>query len=171
MNADDRLIAHVIMLTPSEIQIAAAVGVARFTENIRTRRYEGHGLSDHPLHVHVDGACGEAAFAKARGVYWNGDIGDMYAPDVDGWQVRTTRLNDGRLIVRAIDADDARFVLVRGQCPRFQIVGWILGRLAKSPEWLCSPNGRPPAYFVPSSALQPFTVYREPEPMPSLWSD
>jgi hypothetical protein len=162
--------AHTITLTPSEIHLAVSVGALRYVENLRTRRYQGHGLDGDPLQIHILGACGEAAFAKARGVYWNGDIGDLKAPDVGGWQVRTTRRLDGRLIIRTIDEDDAPFVLVRGQCPTFAIVGWILARLAKCPEWLES-NGRPAAYFVPAYALRPFALYSEHEPPPSLFEE
>jgi hypothetical protein len=169
--------AHTITLTPSEILVAGTVGVSRYVENLRTHRHPGrfdkgrNTITEHLLHTHIDGAVGEAAFAKARGVYWNGDIGDMYAPDVDSWQVRTTRRDDGRLIVRTTDADDARFVLVRSRCPNFQIVGWILGKAAKLPEWLTTTAGRPAAWFVPDTALQAFTLDRDPEPPPPLFED
>jgi len=171
------LIAHVITLTPSELLIAGTVGVSRYVENLRTHRHPGRAdtgrntVTGHLLHTHIDGACGEAAFAKAMGVYWNGDVGDMYAPDVNGWQVRTTTRLDGKLIIRHTDADEARHVLVRGRCPAFQIVGWIEGRIAKSPEWLESPAGRPAAWFVPDTALHPFALYRDSEPPPPLFDD
>lgn len=163
--------AHTITLTPSEILIASTVGAARYMENVRTQRYQGHGLTADPLHTHINGALGEAAFAKARGVYWNGDIGNLTAPDVGGWQVRTTPYPDGKLIIRRLDDDDAPYVLVRGQCPTFAIVGWILARLAKCPEWLEADGRRPPAYFVPAAALQPFALYSEHEPPPALFED
>jgi hypothetical protein len=58
------------------------------------------------------------------------------------------------LIVRPNDDDDARWILVTGQCPVYRVHGWIRGRDAKRHEWLRNHAGRPPAYFVPAYELK-----------------
>jgi hypothetical protein len=55
-------------------------------------------------------------------------------------EVRYTRHPEGRLKIEKTDADDHRFVLVRGSMPEYQIVGWMKGKEGKRPEWLDNPD-------------------------------
>ena len=79
-----------------------------------------------------------------------------------GWQVRQTELENGQLIVRPDDSDDAPFAMVVGKIPTFRIVGWIRGRAAKKGFRLRAPNNRPAAYFVAQESLWPLTMIKHP---------
>jgi len=46
--------------------------------------------------------------------------------------------------------------------PAFDVLGWMGGGEAKRSEWLMDHGGRPPAYFVPTRALNTIeTLYLE----------
>jgi len=84
-------------------------------------------------------------------------VNTFKAPDIgDNIQVRQTDRWDGCLIVRDDDKDGQFYVCVVGRCPHFRIAGWMLGMEAKQDQWRRSPNGGPPAYFVPQENLYPF---------------
>ena len=153
-----------IVLSWPEVILAASVGVMRNVTNLRDRRRDAHGLRSDDLgwQHHIEGACGECAFAKFAGLFWSGAVGNLTADDVGPWQVRTRTRDDYQLIVHQSDPDDRRFVLVRGRCPRYAVVGWIWGRDAKRHEWWADPKGGRPAYFVPDEALTPLVKVAAP---------
>ena len=146
----------VITLTAMEIMLAAICGARRHMESLLSRRADAHGAdAENGWTLHIEGAAGEMAFARARGVYWLPTINGFKAPDVGRFQVRTRSRHEYDLLVRQDDSDDDMFALVTGKIPTFRVVGVILGRDAKRPEWIQTYGGREPAYFVPQSALRP----------------
>jgi hypothetical protein len=154
--------AHEVILTDSEMHIAATVGALRQIENIfKGRQHAYAGPRDASWQMHIEGAAGEQAFAKWSGRYWNGNLGDLDADDVGHVQVRTTGRPDGRLILHPLDPDDRPFVLVTGISPRFVLRGWIRGSDGKQQQWWRDPVGGRPAYFVPQSALRPMPPPRD----------
>jgi hypothetical protein len=140
-----------------ELQFAATIGATRRVESMRNSRTDKYGMDGrrHGWQVDIEGVCGEMAVAKALGIYYNGSINTFKLPDVGRLQVRMTPLQKGSLIVRPADPDEAIFVLVtaseRGYT--YTVEGWMMGRHAKQDQWRESPNGRPPAYFVPINEL------------------
>jgi len=142
-----------VSLSTYEMMIAAEVGKMRMVSSIKSGYENQHGMPSRNWDADIEGAAGEMAVAKALGLYWDCSVNSFKKPDLPfRIQVRTTHQKS--LIVRPSDTDDDRFVLVRGYSPRFEIVGWILGREAKKQEWMAAPNGRPAAHFVPSEALR-----------------
>jgi len=145
-------------LTWSEVEHALLTGGHRRMRRLRAgspHRW-GYGGEDN-WSAHIEAAAAEMATAKALGRYW----ADFTAPDHDGdigagVQVRQTARRDGRLIIHPEDEDDHRFYLVCGEAPAFEIVGWILGRDAKRPEWWTDPGTGRPAFFVARHALHEF---------------
>lgn len=87
--------------------------------------------------------------------FWHGSVNAAKSdPDVGkNIQVRATKLLRGKLIVTDSDPDDQIYVLVVGQIPEYNVVGWIRGADAKNKDFIFAPNNRPPAYFVPQSEL------------------
>lgn len=81
--------------------------------------------------------------------------------DVGGYQVRSTNLVDGKLILRPDreekkgDSKEDIYIFVTGAAPTFEIVGWITGEDGMQSRWLDSPGFRPSAFFIPQSALNP----------------
>jgi hypothetical protein len=144
-----------------ELQLAAAVGMSRQIESMRRGLSDAYGLKDEPgWNLHVEGAAGELAFAKAASRYWGGSCNTFKAPDLDGKIQIRTRSGGVRnsLIVRPGDKNDELFVLVIGRAPEFVVSGWMLGSAAKQPEYLQQYGGRPAAYFVPQDKLWPFPL-------------
>lgn len=151
-----------ISLSWNEVSIAARVGTMRHCEALRAGKKDSFGFKGDGWGQHIEGACGEMAVAKACGVYWLPTVNTYKTgADVASWQVRTRSAPGYELLVRPSDPDDAPFVLARGRCPDYQVVGWIMGRDAKRPEWLQTHGGRPPAYFVPDAALRHIETLRE----------
>ena len=152
-----------VTLDWSELELAAAVGLRRQLSSLRDQRKDKHGFSGPGWTIHIEGACGELAVAKALGRYWNGSVDTFKDADIPGEhtaigfgkvQVRTRSNAYYDLIVRPDDADQDVYILVTGRAPEFEVHGWIRGRDAKQKMWLRTYGDRPAAYFVPQSALQ-----------------
>jgi hypothetical protein len=138
-----------------ECELAAQVGLKRNVEALRRDLKHFTPLLDHQSawNNHIEGAAGELAFAKWVGHYWSGSVNTFKVPDVGSVHVRTSVANRD-LIVRPKDDDSGVYVLVRGQIPEFEIIGWVYGHEAKQPLWLKNPNNGTPCYIVPTSALR-----------------
>jgi len=145
-----------VTLTVSEMVVAASVGCRRNIASIHSKHENKHGLEsdDNGWNIHILGAMGEMAFSKAMGMYWCCGVNTFHAPDIgQAIQVRTRSKRGYELIVREADSSDDIFVLVLGQCPTFDVVGWLYGWECKNEEWLKSYGNRPSAYFVPTDKL------------------
>jgi hypothetical protein len=153
------MIKHEVRLEEFELRLAAMVGAERYIQAITRKLQELHGDdNDSTWATHIEGACGEMAYAKFRGIYWNGSVNTFRAPDVGSRiQIRTRSRHDYELFVRPTrDKDDDIFVLVTGKAPIFWVRGFMRGIDAKKPEWLKDHGGRPPAHFIPNEALRKF---------------
>lgn len=145
-----------VELSNPEFLNAINIGVLRHYSSIKKGLRDAHGAkTDNGWDMHIEGACGEAAVAKALNIYWSctintfksgGDVGNTI-------QVRTRSKDYYELIVRKDDRDDDVFVLVTGKAPSFNVVGWILGKDAKKKEWIQTHGGREAAWFVPQKEL------------------
>jgi hypothetical protein len=145
-----------VKLTGSELYLAAQIGIARQMEAMRKGLPDKHGFDGlEGWTVHIEGAAGEMAVAKALGLFWNGSLNTFKTQaDVQRLEVRTRSKHYYELLIRPNDDSDALFVLVTGRAPDFEVKGWIRGSEAKKQEWLQNHGGRPPAYFVPHDALR-----------------
>ncbi|GAA3348560.1 hypothetical protein GCM10020358_67440 [Amorphoplanes nipponensis] len=143
-----------------EMQHAAMVGAFRQIESMRLRLGDQFEADpDNAWSIHIEGAAGEMAAAKALGRYWAMPVNTFkHGGDVGELQIRTRSRHHNELIVRPGDRDSDAFVLVTGRSPHFRIHGYITGGQAKRRYWLHGYGGRPPAYFVPQSALRPLEL-------------
>lgn len=148
-----------ITLTPSEMILASHVGFLRQVKSVREDRPDRYGCPpDEGWQRAIEGACAEAAVAKALNRWWSGTIGLLREADVGKVvQVRSTFREDGALILHEDDKDDSPYVLTVGLAPDYRLVGWLLGREGKLPQYWRT-DVRHPAYFVPQSVLHPFEV-------------
>jgi|LauGreDrversion4_2_1035121.scaffolds.fasta_scaffold301304_3 hypothetical protein len=145
-----------VELNIPEFLNAINIGVLRQCSSLRRGLKDAHGAkSDNGWDMHIEGACGEAAVAKALNVYWSGTV-DTFKLGGDlgkSIQVRTRSKDYYELIVRKDDRDDDIFVLVTGKAPKFNVVGWTFGKNAKKQEWMQTHGGREAAWFVPQKEL------------------
>lgn len=145
-----------VRLDWSEMEIAATVGKMRQMQALELNRAARYGASvENAWTLNMEGAAGEMAVAKALGIYWSGNIGNLGAADVGPMQVRTSSRSDGDLILHPRDRDDAIFVLATGLAPSFRIVGWLYAVTGKDDKYWRDPAGGRPAYFVPQRLLRP----------------
>lgn len=149
-----------VTLTWPELLIGATIGVRRHIEAIRRGYRPKHGMSDKKAWgAHIEGSCGELAYAKFAGVYWEGPINTFKkGGDVGDIQVRTRSKDEWDLIVRDDDDDKNVFVLVVGMAPIYRMVGWLRAKDAKKEEYKQFYGNRPPAFFVPQNELKSFPI-------------
>lgn len=139
-----------------EVSRAALVGVSRNVEALRRGCQNRLPINDE-WSIHILGALGECAFAKATNRYWNGSVNTFKAGgDVgDSIQIRTRSKHSYDLIVRKDDKDDDVFVLVTGGPNDFTVHGWMPGRAAKQAKYKANYGNYGEAFFVPSRELRP----------------
>jgi hypothetical protein len=148
----------IVELRPYEQEIASLVGRMRRYGSKEAGMQNQRGLDakeEELLALDIAGAGAEAAVGRLTNRYWHGSVNAAkHEPDVGHQiQVRWTHHERGRLIVLPRDPDDQYYFLVTGNPPLYNVIGWIRGQDAKREEWIDAPAGRPPAYFVPQSAL------------------
>ena len=138
-----------------EISRAALVGVSRNVEALRKGCHNRNTVAD-DWGIHILGALGECAFAKATNRYWSGSVNTFKSGgDVGSIQVRTRARHEYELIVRSQDKDEDIFVLVTGGPSSFDVRGWVRGSEAKDASYVANHGGHGEAYFVPSRSLRP----------------
>lgn len=154
---EDGLTVVKISLDLYETASAVMCGIMRQTE-VKSRgatfRLAGRPLG---LWTETHAAGAEIAVAKYLRKYWAGSnrFSDPdIAPDIE---VRWTKHENGRLIVRSEAPNERRYVLVRGALPDYEIVGWILAGDAKQEKYLDNPNQDGECYWVPGDDLRPMS--------------
>lgn len=150
--------ARQVELTRSEMLMALTIGGWRHIESILVGRKNGHGKTDSGGWTeHIEGAGGEIAAGKVLGRYWGGDCNTFKKADIGSQvQVRTRSKLHYDLLVRDDDQDEHVFILVVGQIPCFEVVGYMRGVDAKRPEWRRAYGGREEAWFIPRQQLTGF---------------
>lgn len=149
-----------IILTKIEKELALFISkqIFEYNRKINRNNYNNLKLDDkHDIELDILGICGEIALAKYLNVYWEPNITGGFAYDIyPNIQVRTTKHENGRLIVHQKDNDNDRYFLVYANNDIFTIKGWIFGKDAKQKEFWCDPTGKNRfAFFVPSNRLIP----------------
>jgi hypothetical protein len=144
-----------VRLERHEFVHAATLGVQRQVDNVLKGRTDQHGADERDAWgLHVRGACGELAVAKALNRFWSGALGNLRAADVGPYQVRhTLRQTNG---LRLHHADEGVFILVTGDPPNLCVRGWLEACEGKHARFWGDPTGLDrPAFFVPQHLLRP----------------
>ncbi len=156
-----------ITLSKTEFFIGVQYGIMRQMHNLGNGLKDAYGAETMDgWGVHIEGACAEMVLAKALGCFYNGNMGDLKASDVNmpdlRIECRSTSYNTGRLILHEKDSDDALFFLLTGKAPTFEIRGFIKGSDGKQQKYWSDPSGKERhAFFVPQSALTEFVSKEE----------
>lgn len=160
-----------VKIEPEELVFAVAVanGLNRLRQG-DAHRYGANAKDG--LSLNVTGCIGELAVAKWLNIWWNGDIGIPGRFDVAKFQVRSTSLENGRLLIhppvviekdgREKKGDDPEDVFILAVYLKTKVIlaGWIDGASAQIPMYWYVPKVKPgederPAYFVPQGHLKP----------------
>ncbi len=145
---------NTIKLTKPELMVAGLVGNMRSISSLGNLVQNKHSPTDSQWQIDVDGAAAEMAFAKWLDVYYEPSVNTFKAPDVGVMQVRSTKHEHGKLIIRANDKKDEIVVLVINRMPTYTMAGWIRTNEAKQDKYLYDPNGKgAPAWMVPQVNL------------------
>lgn len=142
---------------PEMRQAVQEGGLRRIRRIVKTARADVFPPKDR-WGTDIEAAAAEIAFAKAMGLYWAPSTGAQGRTqcDVGDYEVRYTQRPDGPLTVYVGTDDSKLCVLVRGECPDFEIVGCLYAHEAKQPEfWQVFANSRDGgAYRVPQTVLR-----------------
>jgi hypothetical protein len=140
-----------------EVILGAFVGINRETASLKSDEYNKVQNKDFGWHTNIEAACAEIAFAKFKGVYWNGSVNTFKRPDVAGYQVRHTRYTEnGHLIIYRNDNPEEVFVLVTGTHPVYFVHGWMRGEDAMQQKYWREKNVGLPCWYVPQIDLLEF---------------
>ena len=148
-----------IRLNRHEVRYAAMAGVERRINAIAKQRPAYHGVDGRSNEWQIDiiGCLGELAVSKALNLYWeavSNEKLDSLPGDVEGYQVRSTRHQTGKLIVYETDKDDAPYILAVVNEPDVFLAGWLYGaeaKLAVEPKRGSTSN----EFWVPQRMLRP----------------
>lgn len=153
----------IVELTPSEMRFGAQVGIERRLSALEHKRKDRYGKPKGDLWgIDITSSLSELAVSKATGQYWYAHVGssDVELPgDVGSLQVRSTSYATGCLVLHKADDDDAKFILVIANAPRFKIAGWTFGRDGKQESYWKSEWERP-CYLVPQDQLKALAVLK-----------
>jgi hypothetical protein len=154
-----KLVPVTLRLTFGEMSMAAAIASLRYTCNVIKQRPHQYGQTDYRWPV--DGLCAEIAAARYLNLYWNGDVNNKKERDVGGL-VDVRSCEPGlRMILHPEDPDGTPFVLAWVDLPGVALMGWMLAREGKLPEFWEDPHGGRPAYFVPKHRLHDMAMLPE----------
>lgn len=140
----------IVNLTPAEMMQAIVVGAMRRLKDLKRCR-DRYGTLGNPWDADIEGAMAEMAVAKVVGAFWS--IGEIGHPDAGKLQVRSTRRDDGRLILHREDPDKDVFVLVCGGDGHYRLAGHIEGAAGKKDAYWADPKTGRPCFWVPQADL------------------
>jgi hypothetical protein len=162
----------VVTLSDEEMRQAAQVAKDLHDRLRRRGVRDGHGLrkEDATPEMEAGGAAAELAAAKFYGVPWAASQPGHKAdgPDI-GTRTQVRSSNKPRsshhLIVRVKDITkykDVPFILVIQTGNQFEIKGWAssFDAVNRGREWDGGDKGRPPAYFLHETKLNPPNTLR-----------
>ena len=153
-----------IRLEPHEFLLSSLIGaqnqLARYTQHINH-----HASIDvaHETEGYQHSARSELAMSKWLKTYYDGHVTDKSAKDVAGvYQLRSTALPQGRLILRDIDSSTDPFILAIIDGLEVRLMGWIWGEAAKAKKYRHDYRSCV-LYWVPQEHLEPMSCLPSPE--------
>ena len=145
---------NTIELTKPELMVAGLVGNMRSVASLGNLVSIVHSPTDTQWQIDTDGAAAEMAFAKWLNIYYEPTVNTFKAPDVGAFQVRSTKHEHGKLIIRGNDMKNEIAILVISKMPNYRMAGWIYTNDAKLDKYLYDPNSRKaPMWMVPQADL------------------
>jgi hypothetical protein len=152
---------HIVKLEWYEIATAAQVGILKRIEQLKKAgaHTDMYGISNQEdiWTREIEGAAAEMAWAKWKGVYWDGSANIFNKADVGNIHVRSSYRNL-KMRIKPSDPNDGIFVFIFCRSPFYEIHGYTKAGDAKLEEWYhdgkTAPKG-PPFFWVPVDGLKP----------------
>jgi hypothetical protein len=159
----------VTITEPEQLQITI-VGIFRQGDSVGRGLKDGKGAShDYGAERNILGAQGEYVVSKVLNLHWPLDTGRFGLPDVGPYHVKTTDCAcTPHLVLSPKEARDAIYILVQKDASRdftYLVWGWTNGQKSIRDEFLKPGNGRPDAYWIPISELEPIDTLTFPGPI------
>ena len=108
---------------------------------------------------YILGAVGEYAVAKYLGKFYDGNVGNLNAVDVAGeFEVKTTPVLGGHLIIKPEAKDSRPFVLAIVEDMTVRLPGWMTGTDIKNEKYKRADQYDRVTYWVPQSDLHPMST-------------
>jgi len=147
-----------VRLEPHEAILVTQVALTRYASAMNNKQMKGLHQQNpwERICMDVEGAGSEYAVAKLLRLPWSGNTskGPDILPNID---VKSTKHENGRLLISPDAEDDWKFVLVTGAMPTYHVIGWMMGRDGKKEQYLTTlSHNRPPVYAVPQDKLKRF---------------
>ena len=144
-----------VILNENELRQAVRIGSERniaslvnaYQQPKEQTQKEGH------WEWHITGAIGEFAVSKVLNVEWHCDTKQIQEFDCGRYQVRSTTLNDGRLLVRRRDNPEHVFIFAQVIKNRVLFHGWASGQRVIDLDQEIFPN----CFTIPTYLLYPMT--------------
>lgn len=149
-----------VKITVEEMGRAISVGYERFSCSVRDKRkdklFEKNWMDGFLVHVH--GAIGEIAAAKAIGIYPSLHVNEFRGGKSDlphDIEVRHRTKAGYDLIIRGSDREDRIYVLTRGEPPDIEVAGWCNGKEFCTQKNWKNYGGHGSCWFIPADDLRP----------------
>jgi hypothetical protein len=144
----------IVELNANEVLVATYIGSRRNAEaSFRGRkpRFPEKNVGE-LWGFHIESAHAELAVCKYLGIYWGFGVNTFHVEDVvnTDLEIRWSSRED----VKVRPDDKGIVVSVTGQCPNYEIKGWIRASDAKQDKWKYTKT-LPVCYFVPHTELKP----------------
>ena len=126
-----------ITLDYVEIVMCADLGVLMRVSAMKNQRSDRFDWERDGWRQHIEGACAEFAVSKALNLAWTGvPLSTWHGAEVGhDVQVRLRPNPDQPdLGLKTTDDPEQRYVLVHGQAPEFELMGWCYGKDHPQPD-------------------------------------
>lgn len=145
-----------VNLTAIEVEICKLVAETRYKTS-REMGLSGSYGSIPSIDIDISGAAAEMAVSKYLDCYWQAGINTFHAADIGTEiQVRATKHQAGKLILRNRDNPEHVYFLVVDMMPSFKIAGYVEGKKAMNDKYLTNFGilSRPSCWAVPQEELK-----------------
>ena len=145
-----------VRLTPDEVRLACHHAADRYSNAIARGAKPKINVDQPEDRAATDflSSMAELAVAKGLNLYWSGVQG-IGVNDVGPYEVRSTALANGRLVISEKDKDSQKIVLVTCNPPEFNVVGYINAKEGKQNIYRFT-NQRGWCWMVPQDKLEKF---------------
>ena len=154
----------VVILSSMEVELAGLIGAKRRSISLMHQRESRRDFTRCGIENDIEAVAAEMSVAKALNIYPEWSTTDKAVPRFDltyrrvRIDVKSTQYLNGNLLIPKLQ-DNRIYVLVRGQIPKYQIVGFIHGLSVKT-KGAWTNQSHIPCWTVPANNLSDITILK-----------